>query len=74
MADKKWVIITPQQIEAAAISPTHSVLLKLDVSAADTGLAPGLVLALEFSPSQAREFGRMLLRKADEAEAGLPRA
>jgi hypothetical protein len=37
-----------------------------------TGLAPGVELAIQMTPAQAREIGEKLIRKAHEAEATRP--
>ncbi len=74
MAIEKWLVINPQQTRLALTEDHRTVLLMFDVSDPSLGLAPGLGVSLEMSPSQARTLGQSLSRKADEAEAGLPRA
>ena len=74
MANKRWLMITPEQVGVQADQTSHSVILGLDVSGPELGLAPGLSVGLRMSPTEARQVAEALLRKADDAEAGLPRA
>jgi hypothetical protein len=59
-------MITPKQIGVQARN--QSVVLGLDVSDPELGLAPGLNVGLSMSPTEARQVAEILLRKADEAE------
>lgn len=74
MADERVLHLTPNSFEPAYDAINHRVILLLDVSHPEFGLAPGLSVALSFSPAEARLMSQVLLRKADEVEAGLPRA
>ncbi len=51
-----------------------SVLIHLEIPDNQLGLAPGVSLALRMTAAQTRILAAALDRKADEAEAGLPRA
>lgn len=73
MASLKCLIVTPQEA-IVDLGDDHSVLLVLDVSHPELGLAPGLGLALRATPAEARRIAELLVKKANEAEAGLPRA
>ena len=74
MPEERWLTFTPKEIRAVATTDTRSVLLMLDLSDPELGLAPGLKVAVELPPDRARDLARVLLSKADEAEAELPRA
>lgn len=67
MAEDRWLVLPPDGL-IFAISPTGNVAIRMDYSRKDTGLAPNVHLAVEFSPAEAREIAQTLLRKADEAE------
>lgn len=67
------LFIAPSDIEVG-ITPQHSVSVRLGPPAKSLGFDPSIVLAIELSPSEARQIAALLARKADEAEAGLPRA
>ena len=73
MAEERYLFLSPDKL-AFLITPKRTVGVRLDYPRDETGLAPGLHLAIELTPTEARTVGRTLLRKADEAEAGLPRA
>lgn len=60
--------MSPQGI-TFAIGPNRNVVLRLDYPRGELGLAPGIVLAMEMTPAEARSIATTLLRKADEAEA-----
>lgn len=49
------------------------VVLELDVSDKDLGIAPGLGLMIAFFPDSARKLAGVLIEKADEAEAARSR-
>lgn len=51
-----------------------SVALQLDIADGQLGASLNISLVALLSPHQAREIAEALHRKADEAEAGLPRA
>ena len=52
----------------------RDVAVHLHIPDNQLGMAPGIGLALRMTPPEARKFADVLRRKADEAEAGLPRA
>lgn len=68
-----WLIINPEKL-LLAVGPHRHVFVQLRYPHEQTGLAPGVELAIEMTPAQARTFAKKLVRKADEAEAGQPRA
>lgn len=75
MADERWLVIAPRQVRVVAgETPDPTVVLMLDVSDPQLGLAPGLRIGLSMSPAEGRAIAHSILRKADEAEARLPRA
>ena len=74
MPEERWLMITPSQMGVQADQTSQSVVLGLDVSGAEFGLGPGLNVGLRMSPTEARQLAATILRKADEVEAGLPRA
>jgi hypothetical protein len=74
MADERWLMITPKQLGVDCDQTSRMVRMGLDLSDAKIGLAPGLHVAAVFSPTEARALAQALVRKADEAEEGLPRA
>jgi hypothetical protein len=74
VTDERWLMITPKQVGVQADQTNRSVVMGLDVSDPQLGLAPGLSVGLRMSPTEARQIAEVLLRKADEAEVGLPRA
>lgn len=74
MADEQWLMITPKQVGVQADKTSRSVVMGLDVSDPRLGLAPGLSVGLRMSPTEARQIAEAIIRKADEVEAGLPRA
>lgn len=71
---EKWLVITPQNVAIGVLDPDHSVAMQLLIHPDHLHLAPSVGIAIRMTPAQAREIAAKLLRKADEAEAGLPRA
>lgn len=67
------LFIAPQDIEVG-ITPQHSLSVRLGKPDPSLGFDPQIVLAVELSPTEARQIAALLARKADEAEVGLPRA
>jgi hypothetical protein len=63
-----WLILPPEKL-IFGIGPEDKVYVQLQYSHDQTGLAPGVELAIALTPAQARAFADRLLRKADEAEA-----
>ena len=56
---------------AVAYEPTrHMVLATFDLPSEHTRLVEDLRLAVQLSPSEARQLAGMLTRRADEAEGG----
>jgi hypothetical protein len=72
MAEERVLYISPSEL-AVTISEHGTVGLFLGRPDDRLGIAPGLALAIEMSPAESRHLARMLLRKADEAEAEAPR-
>lgn len=72
MTEERWLFLSPEGL-TFGISPKRNVAIKLDYPREDTGLAPGLHLAIELTPAEARSVADVLTRKANEAETGLPR-
>jgi hypothetical protein len=66
MSEDRLLVMSPQRLTFTT-SQSGNVLVNID-HAHDLGLAPGIHLAMELSPNEARSFARALLRKADEAE------
>jgi hypothetical protein len=71
---EKWLTITPQDIAVGVLKPGRSVAIQLRIHPDHLHLAPAVGVALRMTPTQARQIAKKLARKADEAEAGLPRA
>ncbi len=71
--EKRILFLTFHQI-AVLVTPHRNVGLRLDAPSAETGLAPDLVPGIELTPAEARRLANTILRKADEAESGLPRS
>jgi hypothetical protein len=67
-----WLVINPEKL-LLAVGPGGNVFVQLQYPHEQTGLVPGTELAIQMTPAQARGIAHQLLRKADEAEAGLPR-
>jgi hypothetical protein len=73
MADeKRYLVITPNNLGFSVVTPDRDVCLHLDLDPAHTGLLIDVVIRM--TPTEARQTAQTLLRKAAEAEAGLPRA
>lgn len=68
----KVIGFTPENLELA-IGINRAVLVKLKGATA-LGLAPGVGLMMEMTPTEARQLAAALVRTADKAEDGLPRA
>jgi hypothetical protein len=66
MSEDRLLVMSPERLTLA--TSLGNVLVNID-HAHDLGLAPGIHLAMELSPNEARSFARALVRKADEAEA-----
>jgi len=78
MSDKPqietWLTITPQDISVGVLKPDRSVAIQLLIHPEHLHLAPAVAVALRMTPAQARRIAWLLQSRADEAEAGLPRA
>jgi len=66
--EEQWLVLSPRNL-IFGISPDGSVVVRLGYEDTALGLAPGVALAMEMTPGEARIVGHSLLRKADEAEA-----
>jgi hypothetical protein len=64
----KWLVLNPERL-LLAVGPGGDVFVQLQYPHGETGLAPGIELAIQMTPAQAREIAKKLSRKADEAEA-----
>jgi len=67
MSEERWLLITPSKL-VFAISPRRTVAIQLGYEGTELGLAPGVKLAVDLTPAEARSFAMTLLRKANEAE------
>lgn len=63
----KYVVFTPSNFVCVAHADGQ-VVLELDVSDIDVGIAPGLGLMIAFSTDDARKLAGVLCRLADEAD------
>ena len=70
----KWLVITPMDISVGVQTMDRSVAMQMHIHPDHLHLAPAVGVALRMSPAEARRIGKLLQKKADEAEAGLPRA
>lgn len=69
----KYIVVTPEEL-AVAIGPDRELLIELRIDRSESGLLPNVGLMIGMTPAEARIFAAAIVRKADEAEAGLPRA
>ncbi len=69
----RFIGFTPDDLELA-IADDRNVIVKLRGSEKEAGLTPGIGMMLILSPTEARRFAEALVRTADKAEVGLPRA
>ena len=72
MTDKQYLVITPNHLAFSVLNPDRDVAVHLDLDPARTGLLIDLIIRM--TPTEACRIADTLTRKADEAEAGLPRA
>jgi hypothetical protein len=72
MSEKRTFVITPKNLAFSIVNPDRDVIVALDLDPKQSGLL--IDVAIRMSPNEARLVGATLIRKADEAEAGLPRA
>jgi ethanolamine utilization microcompartment shell protein EutS len=71
-AEKRYLVITPNQLAFSILNPDRDVTVHLDLDPERTGLLVDVVIRM--TPTEARRIAETLVRKADAAEAGLPRA
>lgn len=73
---KRWLFISASgySVVTDPRSGDRDVAIHLDIPDNQLGMAPNTGLALRMTPTEVRKFAQVLHRKADEAEAGLPRA
>jgi hypothetical protein len=69
---KRYLVITPNELSFSLLNPDRAVCVHLDLDPACTGLLIDVIARM--TPAEVRQVAQTLLRKADEAEAGLPRA
>jgi hypothetical protein len=72
MSEPSIMYLTFHQV-AVLVTDRRTVGLRLDAPSAETGLAPGVVPGIELTPVEARRLAHTILKKADDAEEGLPR-
>jgi hypothetical protein len=72
MVERRFLVITPDQVRVG-IDQQRDVVAEILAPEQDTGLL-GIGLVLRMTPAEARSVAALLSKKADEAEAGLPRA
>lgn len=65
--DKRYLVITPDRLQVGP-GPDGDVIVNLLNPGQDLGLV-GIGLLLRMTTNEAREFARLILRKADETEA-----
>jgi hypothetical protein len=72
---KHWIMVSASSFFVAIDRfRDRDVAIHLDIPDGQIELPPDTGLALRLAPHEARQIAASLLRKADEAEAGLPRA
>lgn len=69
----RFIVVTPDSL-GLAVGPNREVVIKLLGLEKAAGLTPGLGVMIGMTATEARQFAQALIRTADEAEAGLPRA
>lgn len=72
MTSSRIFYLTADRLEVGT-NERGEVAIRFDFPGSDLGLAPGLSLAAQLSPQEAREIAWRLLSKADDAEAESPR-
>ena len=68
MTSSRIHYVTADRLEVGT-NERGEVAVRFDFPGTDLGLAPGLSLAAQLSPEEARDLAAVLLQKADEAEA-----
>lgn len=66
MAEERFLFLSPQGLRFG-VTPARNVSVGFQYDSA-LGLSPGLNLAMELTPNEARRIAAMLYKKADEAE------
>jgi hypothetical protein len=75
LKNTRWLMISASGFSVVTGPDLErDVAVHLHIPDNQLGMAPGVGLALLMNPSDARKFAEILRKKADEAEAGLPRA
>lgn len=69
MGEERPLYIASDSI-GATVNENGNVGVRLGKPHPTLGFAEDLVLAVELSPTEARQIAALLIRKADEAEAG----
>ncbi|WP_157378913.1 hypothetical protein [Burkholderia ubonensis] len=72
-APKRLICFTPENLELAIADDCNNVV-RLSGMEKEAGLTPGVGMMMVLTPTEARGFAEALLRNADQAESGLPRA
>lgn len=72
MSDDDPLVLTPENLGVAVMNPERDVIVTVDLGRWQEFV--GRPLVLRMTPAETRRFAEALSRKADEAEAGLPRA
>lgn len=67
MKFERYIVFTPTNFTTVSHAEGQ-VLLELDVSDKDLGIAPGLGLMIAMFPHDARKLAGLLYKKADAAE------
>jgi hypothetical protein len=70
---EEWITITPRDVGVGVLKPERGVAMQLRIDRNHLDLAPNVGVAVRMTPAEARRIGKLLLRKADEAEVGLSR-
>lgn len=73
MSASRYLVISAKEVAVSVIKPTRNVGMHLDLDQNSTGLI-GVDVVIEMTPTEARKIAQALIRKADAAEEGLPRA
>jgi len=68
MTEKRWLVLSAQQITLGLLPKERGVVLHLDLAESSAGLVPELDLVIRLTAAESRMIARALLQKADEAE------
>jgi len=69
----EWLTITPRDVGVGVLTQTSDVVMQLQIDREHLDLGSHVGVAVRMTPAEARRIGKLLLRKADEAEVGLSR-